>query len=103
MLPAPPSASAAAAECRLPLGGPLYLPQVGPSTFEAWQAAHPQDWLATKGKWEVEKRLWDPAAAVSGEALPSYVPIPVSLHGMISVEDKMVLRCAAGCGGCACA
>jgi hypothetical protein len=68
---------------------------VGQSAFRTWQAAHPQDWLATKGKWEVEKREWDPeAAADSGGAArpPSYVPIPVSLYAHISLEDRAALR-----------
>ncbi len=66
--------------------------QVGHSAFRAWRDAAPQDWLDCKGKWEVEKRLWDPE-----QALPSYVPISVSLYGRISAEDKAALRWAGHC------
>jgi hypothetical protein len=62
--------------------------QVGHSAFRAWRDAAPQDWLECKGKWEVEKRLWDPEQSPT-----SYVPIPVSLYDCISAEDKAVVRC----------
>ena len=66
---------------------------MGHAAFQAWRGAAPQDWLATKGRWEVEKRLWDPEYP-----LPSYVPLPVSLYGRISAEDKAALRCGADWG-----
>lgn len=70
--------------------------QVGHEAFAQWRRDHPQDYLTTLGKWEGDKRGYDPRALAEGEVPGSYVPILPSLLAYISLEDRQALRWGLG-------
>ncbi len=67
---------------------------MGHEAFAQWRREQPQDYLKTLGKWEGDKRLYDPLALAEGEVPGSYVPILPSLLAYISLEDRQALRWA---------